>query len=580
MAIKNTKVENENQLLPGSNGNILQTKNGVPTWTDASNLGFASSEELTNLEASKQDKLVEGENIKITGNVISAISRQGPQGPKGDKGDTGPQGIQGEQGIQGIQGPKGDPGDIGPQGEQGPKGDKGDQGPQGPVGTTAFADLTGSPTDNTALKSALDAKANKSEIETPGKATITVNAYGSKVADFGVNDTQDKTINIPEPTTKYPMVYFDDANEASAFANSGYAPTGDWYAAYPDSKAYTFMSASTRHMELVFTRNGKYSYFYNEGKDITTDRRTTTQDYNPHIWVTTDPTTKPNVTTVHLGDKGVYLVKAKNKVSSSTSSLDQSLVLTSGSFRGEVYRNSNLFDGGAIYAVIESDGTTTIDLKTDYSLTNGNYDTLFTVSIARYETLTSADVHDFKKVKNAKVTIALSGDTGEHPADETASDEATKVETTEDSTTETSTTETNTADSDTTETGNTENEIEPLDDTGGPYVVCDGVKNFGDFFTLKFTDISGEDRYYNDDLATSAKDTWLSVIANGPAKVKYTFDAAKETWTFDGETVAAGETKEVIKTGTNIENTNRRVDIQYTGQTNAGLATLTAEVIE
>ena len=38
------------------------------------------------------------------------------------------------------------------------------------------------------------------EAVTPGAAVITVNAYGNKVADFGVNDTQNKTIDIPEPT--------------------------------------------------------------------------------------------------------------------------------------------------------------------------------------------------------------------------------------------------------------------------------------------------------------------------------------------------------------------------------------------
>lgn len=56
---------------------------------------------------------------------------QGPQGPKGDTGATGPQGPQGETGPQG---PKGDTGDTGPQGEQGAKGDTGEQGPQGEKG--------------------------------------------------------------------------------------------------------------------------------------------------------------------------------------------------------------------------------------------------------------------------------------------------------------------------------------------------------------------------------------------------------------------------------------------------------------
>ena len=68
---------------------------------------------------------------------------KGDAGPKGDKGDTGPQGPRGNQGPkgdigpegpEGPQGPKGPKGDTGPQGIQGPKGDKGDTGERGPIG--------------------------------------------------------------------------------------------------------------------------------------------------------------------------------------------------------------------------------------------------------------------------------------------------------------------------------------------------------------------------------------------------------------------------------------------------------------
>lgn len=69
-----------------------------------------------------------------------------------------------------------------------------------PQQAVAWGNITGDITSQADLKEALDAKANKADIETPGKAVITVNAYGSKLMDFGVNDTQNKTINIPEPT--------------------------------------------------------------------------------------------------------------------------------------------------------------------------------------------------------------------------------------------------------------------------------------------------------------------------------------------------------------------------------------------
>ena len=102
-----------------------------------------------------------------------------PKGEKGDKGDTGPAGADGARG---------------PQGEQGPKGEKGDT---GPAGTTTFAGLTDSPMDNAALASALNAKADTGDIH---NATITINAYGTAVGSFTVNQAGNTTINIPEPT--------------------------------------------------------------------------------------------------------------------------------------------------------------------------------------------------------------------------------------------------------------------------------------------------------------------------------------------------------------------------------------------
>lgn len=133
----------------------------------------------------KQDKLIEGKNITIKDNVISAnltgtvdkeyvdtqdtktlesakqyADNQVPdtvetyvnehkdelKGDKGDTGDIGPQGPKGDAGPQGIQGPSGEKGEKGETGPQGPKGatgatgpqgiqgEKGDTGPQGPQG--------------------------------------------------------------------------------------------------------------------------------------------------------------------------------------------------------------------------------------------------------------------------------------------------------------------------------------------------------------------------------------------------------------------------------------------------------------
>lgn len=62
---------------------------------------------------------------------------KGPKGDKGDPGDTGPQGPQGPRGIRGNrgeQGPEGPEGPMGPKGDTGATGPKGDKGPIGPQG--------------------------------------------------------------------------------------------------------------------------------------------------------------------------------------------------------------------------------------------------------------------------------------------------------------------------------------------------------------------------------------------------------------------------------------------------------------
>lgn len=135
---------------------------------------------------------------------------RGEQGPKGEQGDPGPKGEQGDPGAKGDPGPQGEPGQDGapgaagapgtaatitvgttttgeagteatvtnsgttsaavlnftiPKGAKGDKGDKGDTGSTGPAGTTTFAGLTDQPTDNAALKTALDAKADQTAVD-------------------------------------------------------------------------------------------------------------------------------------------------------------------------------------------------------------------------------------------------------------------------------------------------------------------------------------------------------------------------------------------------------------------------------
>jgi len=152
-----------------------------------------------------------------------ATGETGPQGPKGDKGDTGAQGPQGATGATGPQGPAGKDGAdgedgadgysptatvskvgstatititdkngtttatvtdgaTGATGPQGPKGDTGEtgatgpQGPQGPSGASTFAGLTGQPTDNANLATALNYR-KVLEIAGPIAAPMPGNSY-------------------------------------------------------------------------------------------------------------------------------------------------------------------------------------------------------------------------------------------------------------------------------------------------------------------------------------------------------------------------------------------------------------------
>ena len=113
-------------------------------------------------------------------------------GPKGPQGDPGPQGEPGQDGAPGAAGTPGTAatitvgttttGEAGTEASvtnsgttsaavlnftipKGAKGDKGDAGDTGPAGTTTFAGLTDQPTDNAALKTALDAKADQTAVD-------------------------------------------------------------------------------------------------------------------------------------------------------------------------------------------------------------------------------------------------------------------------------------------------------------------------------------------------------------------------------------------------------------------------------
>ena len=123
----------------------------------------------------------------------------GPQGPKGDKGDTGAQGPigpQGPQGIRGLQGPQGEQGEQGPMGARGIQGEAAGfgvisasaesgsvvsasvtvSGPNTaknmhfdftiPAGASEWGQITGTLSNQTDLQSALNNKANLTDVKT------------------------------------------------------------------------------------------------------------------------------------------------------------------------------------------------------------------------------------------------------------------------------------------------------------------------------------------------------------------------------------------------------------------------------
>lgn len=115
----------------------------------------------------------------------------GPQGPKGETGATGPQGPKGETGDTGPQGPQGDTGPQGPQGEKGEKGDQGTNGTNGQDGYSPTATVTKS--GDTATITITDKNGTTTaQVKDGSDATVTVDSTLSSTSE---NPVQNKVIN-------------------------------------------------------------------------------------------------------------------------------------------------------------------------------------------------------------------------------------------------------------------------------------------------------------------------------------------------------------------------------------------------
>lgn len=119
------------------------------------------------------------------GGSVTTDPIRGAQGPQGIQGETGATGATGATGETGPQGPQGETGATGATGAQGPQGKSAYQvavdngyvgteaqwlaslvGPQGPAGASSWGQISGTLSDQTDLKNALDAKANSSSLAT------------------------------------------------------------------------------------------------------------------------------------------------------------------------------------------------------------------------------------------------------------------------------------------------------------------------------------------------------------------------------------------------------------------------------
>lgn len=142
-----------------------------------------------------------GDTLRTDGKKIFWGS--GPSGKSGSDGNDGSDGYTGSQGYTGSFGYTGSigfTGSIGYTGSastvQGPQGFTGSIGYTGSSGTAAslaFADLTGSPSDNTALNSALNLKLNVTNPAVTGTITediFTITDSGSVVIDPSNGSTQ------------------------------------------------------------------------------------------------------------------------------------------------------------------------------------------------------------------------------------------------------------------------------------------------------------------------------------------------------------------------------------------------------
>lgn len=140
---------------------------------------------------------------------------------------------------------------AGPQGDPGPKGEQGDP---GPAGTTTFAGLTDQPTDNAALKTALDAKADQTTVDS---LTTTVNGKVSSVtAGEGISITGTATAPVVNGMIAVP----DWANPVSLSPTSSGGDTFFYVDPVPNTGVISFEMARRGSIRINNTDPAAYNW--------------------------------------------------------------------------------------------------------------------------------------------------------------------------------------------------------------------------------------------------------------------------------------------------------------------------------
>lgn len=252
-------IGREPSVLHGIDGvspiaTVTQTETGA-TISITDRDGTTTADILNGEQGPKGDKGDKGDQGEQGIQGIQGI--QGEKGDRGPQGEQGEQGPRGERGLQGIKGDKGDKGDKGAKGDKGDTGAQGETGPQGPQGLQGPQGEKGDPGTN-GTNGADGFSPTATVTKSGGTATITITdkngtttaqisdgagasiTVDDELSSSSTNPVQNKTINSAlnakadssDIPTKTSDLANDGADSTSTYVESDelatVATTGDY----------------------------------------------------------------------------------------------------------------------------------------------------------------------------------------------------------------------------------------------------------------------------------------------------------------------------------------------------------------